>query len=276
LLKRHQRSPCVLSFIRQDRKRSAPYGQRSAPLHQLYWLPPADRSTRGEAVETASGLDIDAALAHLAATDPVMAALMMQHRPDSTAWETDLFRSLVSSIVSQQLSSKAADSIMRRVVATVAPDGEITPEALLAKTHEELRAAGLSNAKARYLRSLAELVSSGELRLEALRALDDAAVIEQLTKVKGIGRWTAEMFLVFSLGRPDVFSAGDLGIRNAIRRHYGIDSPTLDELVLIAEPWRPYRSTALLLLWRSSDNAPPIADGTRPARRPPPPNTGGV
>src|SRR5579883_2494991 len=196
-------------------------------------------------------LDLDAAFVHLAAADPVLAALLERSRPAAPRRENALFHDLVSAIVSQQLSGKAAETIMRRLHEAVAPGAEITPEAVLRSDHETLRAAGLSNAKARYVRGLAEAVTEGTLDLEALPALADDEVIAQLTRVKGIGRWTAEMILLFSLARPDVLSTGDLGIRTAVKRHYGLaELPTPAELQAIAAPWHPHCSTALLLLWR--------------------------
>ncbi len=154
---------------------------------------------------------------------------------------------------------------MGRVIALVAPDGELTPERVLAIDHEALRAAGLSNAKARYVRGLAEAVLTGDLDLAPLPDLDDEAVIAALTRMKGVGRWTAEMILLFSLGRPDVLSTGDLGIRNAVKRHYGLDQPPgPDELQAIAGSWRPHRSVAMLLLWESLNSAPAIANPAAP------------
>lgn len=204
-------------------------------------------------------LDLDAAFAHLAAADPVLGALLAQSRPLAPRPEHALFHELVSAIVSQQLSGKAAETIMRRLREAVAPGAEITPEAVLHTDYETLRSAGLSNAKARYVRGLAEAVIEGTLDLEALPALDDAEVVAQLTRVKGIGRWTAEMTLLFSLARPDVLSTGDLGIRTAVMRHYGLAAlPAPAELEALAEPWRPHRSAALLLLWHSLDNRPAI------------------
>jgi DNA-3-methyladenine glycosylase II len=213
-------------------------------------------------LDSPPALDLDAAFAHLAAADPVLAALLERSRPVAPRPEYALFHDLVSAIVSQQLSGKAAETIMRRLHEAVAPGTEITPEAILRTDHETLRAAGLSNAKARYVRGLAEAVAEGALELEALPALGDDEVIAQLTRVKGIGRWTAEMILLFSLARPDVLSTGDLGIRTAVMRHYGLPAlPAPSELEAIAEPWRPHRSAALLLLWHSLDNRPSIDAG---------------
>jgi DNA-3-methyladenine glycosylase II len=133
-----------------------------------------------------------------------------------------------------------------------------TPEQVLERDPEELRAAvGLSRAKVAFLRSLAEHVVAGELDLDRLDALGDDEVIAELVAVKGIGEWSAHMFLMFQLKRPDVLAVGDLGIRRAVERAYGLpDLPSAAELTELAEPWRPYRTPACLLLWRSLDNAP--------------------
>jgi DNA-3-methyladenine glycosylase II len=135
-----------------------------------------------------------------------------------------------------------------------------TPEELLADDPEALRtAAGLSHAKVRSLRSLAEHVLAGELQLDRLAELDDAEVSRALVAVKGIGQWTADMFLMFTLHRPDVLAVGDQGIRNAVVLAYGLNArPTADELFALAEPWRPYRTRACLYLWRSLANAPNV------------------
>ncbi|HZQ38791.1 MAG TPA: DNA-3-methyladenine glycosylase, partial [Dehalococcoidia bacterium] len=220
------------------------------------------RSTKMAPLDSPATLDLDAAFVHLAAADPVLAALLERSRPVPPRREYALFHDLVSAIVSQQLSGKAAETIMRRLHEAVAPGAEITPEAILRTDHETLRAAGLSNAKARYVRGLAEAVAEGTLDLEALPALGDDEVVGQLTRVKGIGRWTAEMILLFSLARPDVLSTGDLGIRTAVMRHYGLPAlPAPAELEAIAERWRPHRSAALLVLWHSLDNRPAIDAG---------------
>ena len=211
---------------------------------------------------TTSGLQIDSAIVHLRSADPVLAGLLDQYVLQEPAGEEQLFHALVRAIVNQQLSGKAAETILRRVEQLVAQGGELTPEQVIATDQEALRGAGLSNAKARYVRGLAEAVLSGELDLQRLPGLSDEEVIEQLTHVKGIGRWTAEMILLFSLRRPNVLSTGDLGIRNAVKRHYGLEAvPSPDELRVIAEPWHPYCSTALLLLWHSLDNRPEIDAG---------------
>jgi len=205
----------------------------------------------------ASGLDIETAIAHLSAVDPVLATLVTRSLPRPRPPEKSLFHVLVSAMVSQQISGRASDAIMRRVCALVAPDGELSPELVLAQDHEALRAAGLSNQKVRYILGLAQMIQSGELELARLPELDDEAVIAELTRVKGIGRWTAEMFLLFSLGRPNVLSVGDLGIRTAMMRAYRLDAlPGPEQMHAIAARWHPHCSGALLLLWHSLDNAP--------------------
>jgi DNA-3-methyladenine glycosylase II len=169
----------------------------------------------------------------------------------------DHYGALVRSIVNQQLSTKAARSIYLRL--TERFDGRTpTPAQVLADDPEALRAAvGMSRAKVGYLRSLAEHVLSGELELERLDELDDERVIAELVAVKGIGEWSAHMFLMFHLQRPDVLPVGDLGIRRAIERAYGLpDLPDAATIERIADPWRPHRTLACRYLWRSLDNEP--------------------
>jgi len=174
-------------------------------------------------------------------------------RPD----RDDHYGALVRAIAGQQLSVKAARAIYGRLTARF--DGRPpTPEEILEDEPEELRAAaGLSRAKVGYLRSLAEHVLSGELELERLDELDDEAAIAELVAVKGLGTWTAHMFLMFHLERPDVLPVGDLGIRRAIQRAYGLGAlPDPIAMEKIAEPWRPYRTLACRYLWRSLQNEP--------------------
>jgi DNA-3-methyladenine glycosylase II len=172
-------------------------------------------------------------------------------RPD------DHYGTLIRAIVGQQLSTKAARSIFARL--TERFDGRTpTPEEVLDDDPEELRAAaGLSRAKTSYLRSLAEHVLSGELELDQLEELDDEQVTVELVAVKGIGVWSAQMFLMFHLKRPDVLPVGDLGIRRAIELAYGLEGlPGPEEMETIARPWRPHRTLACRYLWRSLDNEP--------------------
>jgi DNA-3-methyladenine glycosylase II len=169
---------------------------------------------------------------------------------------TDAYGTLVRAIVGQQLSTKAASTIYGRVLDLFGRKVP-APSQLIAADPDALRAAGLSRAKVAYLRDLAERVEDGELELDRLAELPDQEVSEQLTAVKGLGQWTADMFLIFHLGRPDVLAAGDLGIRRAAERAYELPKiPDVKTLTRIAEPWRPYRSLACLYLWESLDNAP--------------------
>ncbi|MGA2319552.1 MAG: DNA-3-methyladenine glycosylase [Solirubrobacteraceae bacterium] len=203
-----------------------------------------------------------AALEHLSASDPVLAQLIAAVGPlgDSRAdrpERSEHYGALLRSIVGQQLSVSAARSIYARLTARFG-DRPPTPAEILADDLEELRtAAGLSRAKVGYLRSLAEHVISGELELERLDVLTDEEVISELVAVKGLGLWTAQMFLMFHLERPDVLPVGDLGIRRAIQRAYGLpELPQPAEMQRIADPWRPYRTLACRYLWRSLQNEP--------------------
>jgi DNA-3-methyladenine glycosylase II len=201
-------------------------------------------------------------LAHLRRADPVLAAVIAAVGPkglgDARAGRPDdHYGALVRAIVGQQLSTKAARSIYLRL--TERFDGRTpTPEEVLADDPEALRAAaGLSRAKVGYLRSLAEHALSGELELDRLDELDDEQVTAELVAVKGLGVWTAQMFLMFHLQRPDVLPVGDLGIRRAIERAYDLDDlPDAATIERIAQPWRPHRTLACRYLWRSLDNEP--------------------
>jgi DNA-3-methyladenine glycosylase II len=189
------------------------------------------------------------AIAHLRVADPVLAAVIDMVGPYEFTPGTHGFRTLVDAIVSQQISVKAATAIMARLEVAL---GEATPERVLAIDPEQLRAAGVSGQKARYLRDLAERVALGVLDLATLPTLDDDAVLAQLTAVKGIGRWTAEIYLMFALGRPDVLPADDLGLRYAAQQFYDLPAPpSSTELRRIGEVWRPYRSVASWYLWRA-------------------------
>ena len=169
----------------------------------------------------------------------------------------DPFVAMVEAIVWQQLSTRAAAAIYARVLALMPNGGTVTPAALAALPAPALRAAGLSNAKVAYVQDLAVKVRDRIVHLDRLTALDDEAVIEELTKVKGIGRWTAEMFLMFRLHRPDVLPVDDLGILKAVQRAYGLRKmPRPERLTRMGEPWRPYRSVACWYLWASLGNAP--------------------
>lgn len=168
----------------------------------------------------------------------------------------DPYGALVRAVVGQQLSVTAARSIHERLLGFFG--GQPSPQQLLDADPEAMRvAAGLSRAKVTFLRSLAEHVLSGELELDRLGDLSDDELIAELTAVKGIGTWTAHMFMMFELGREDVLASGDLGVRRAVERAYGLpDLPATDELERLAEPWRPHRTAACRLLWHSLANAP--------------------
>jgi DNA-3-methyladenine glycosylase II len=172
-------------------------------------------------------------------------------RRRSEARPADAYGALLRTIVGQQLSTKAARTIHGRVL-EIFGGRTPTPEELLEAGEEELRAAGLSGRKVTYIRDLAAHVISGELELDRLDELPDEEAIEEIVAVRGLGRWSAEMFLIFHLQRPDVLSGGDLGIRNAVRIEYGLDEmPTPERVLEIGEPWRPHRSLASLYLWES-------------------------
>lgn len=201
-------------------------------------------------------------VAHLRAADPVLAALIDrvgelptdEDEDESRGRPSDHYGALVRSIVGQQLSTKAARAIYLRLTSRF--DGRTpTPEQVLADDPEELRAAaGLSRMKVSFLRSLAEHVQDGSLELDRIAELDDDEVIAELTAVKGIGEWSAHMYLMFHLHRPDVLAWGDLGVRRAVQLAYGLDdAPLRSELTEMAEPWRPYRTLACRFLWRSLD-----------------------
>ena len=202
--------------------------------------------------------------------DPILAALIRQHGACglADALRVDHFSALVRAIIFQQLSTKAASTIHARLVSLL-PDSQVTPEALAAITEEQYRTVGVSRQKAMYLRDLCEKLTSGEVVLTGVESLDDEAVIAALTRVKGIGRWTAEMFLMFRLHRPDVLPVGDLGIVTAVQKAYGLRKrPTAQRLHQIGDAWKPYRSVACWYLWRSLDNQGAVsAATTRPQPR---------
>lgn len=196
----------------------------------------------------------------LAAADPTMAALIerlgkidvaTRLKRRSEERPADAYGALLRAIVGQQLSTKAARTIYRRVC-DLFGGSTPSPEQLLEASEENLRAAGLSGRKVEYIRDLASHVLAGELELDRLNDLSDEEAIEEIVAVRGLGQWTAEMFLLFHLERPDVLSGGDLGIRKAIQNEYGLtEMPTPQRVLEIGEPWRPHRSLASLYLWES-------------------------
>lgn len=206
-----------------------------------------------------------AATAELASRDPVFARLAAAAGPCDLGSRRGLshFGSLCRSIAFQQLAGRAAATIFGRFVAAVTGGGtalHLTPEAVLATPEEALRAAGLSGAKTRSIRALAERAVSGELPLDDVADLGDEALIERLSSVPGIGRWTAEMFLMFQLGRLDVWPVGDLGVRKGYGVAWGLAGmPTPKELAAYGEAFRPYRSVAAWYCWRVVDTIVPDA-----------------
>ena len=193
----------------------------------------------------------------LARRDPVLRDLIKRHGPCglADAQHEDAFTALTHAIISQQLSTKAAATIARRFDSLF--QGPPTPAALAKIDDAQLRAVGFSSQKVRYVRDLSARVADGSLPLNTVNELADEDVIQSLTQVKGIGRWTAEMFLMFRLHRPDVLPVDDLGILKAVQRAYGLRKmPRPERLTKIGEPWRPYRSVACWYLWASLGNAP--------------------
>jgi len=185
---------------------------------------------------------------HLSKADVIMAQLIARHGSCRIGQiEYRPFHTLVASIISQQLSSKAADTIQKRVEAIVS--SPFVPEAFRGMRRDRLRKAGLSQAKIDYILGLARAVREGRLDFEAFDSLDDHAVLDALTRVKGIGRWTAEMFLIFALRRADVVAKGDAGLQRAVKLLYG-EKMTLEK---VAPMWKPYSSVASWYLWRHLD-----------------------
>ena len=193
------------------------------------------------------------AINHLKKSDPVMRAIIEQVGPCRMEFGEPTFHSLAEAIVYQQLNGKAAVTIFKRV-ADAAGGNPVTPEGVLRMTEQQLRAVGLSKQKSSYLRDLAEKTKAGLLEFERLPDLPEDEVIGHLTQVKGIGVWTAHMFLMFTLRRPDVLPTGDYGIQVAIKKHYRKRKlPKPKDMEKIAKPWSPYRSIACWYLWRSLD-----------------------
>jgi DNA-3-methyladenine glycosylase II len=190
---------------------------------------------------------------YLRGVDPVLARVIDRVGDFEPSHQPDLWRSLVDALAGQQLSVKAADAIVARIAALAGDeDGFPGPERILATPDEVLRACGLSGPKTRYLRDLAGKWIDGTLRPERYAEASDAEIVAELTQVRGIGRWTAEMVLIFTLSRPDVLPVGDLGLRAAVQRAWELpERPKEAEVERLGEAWRPYRSVATHYLWRS-------------------------
>jgi DNA-3-methyladenine glycosylase II len=191
------------------------------------------------------------AILHLKKSDPVLRGLIERIGPYGIEFLEPDFATLVRAIVYQQLSGKVASVIFDRLAAA-AGDGRLTPEAVLQLSPRKMRAQGLSKQKIAYIRDLAARAVSGEVEFAALEKLPDEAVYERLTRLKGIGVWTAQMFLIFALRRTDVLPSADLGIRAAVRKAYGYpDLPKPSQVEKLAQRWRPYCTVAAWYLWRS-------------------------
>jgi DNA-3-methyladenine glycosylase II len=198
--------------------------------------------------------DPDAAVVHLRRADPTLARIIDAVGPFALQPRDGSYRMLARAIFFQQLAGPAARAILSRVLTLLGTDDErfFTPEQFLAAGDEQLRSVGLSRQKVVYLRDLSEKFASGQLSDGEFADAGDEDVIRRVTWVKGIGRWTGEMFLIFSLGRPDVLPVDDLGVRRAFEQAYRLpDLPSPEEMRRIAEPWRPYRTVGTWYMWRS-------------------------
>jgi DNA-3-methyladenine glycosylase II len=186
-------------------------------------------------------------------TEPIMQSLEKKYpAPQFEDRSGILMQSLIKSIISQQLSVKAADTIYKRFIELFGETSFPKARQIVDMEDEKIRAAGLSFSKIKYVKSVANAFISDLIDIEKIRKQSDEEVIAELIQIKGVGRWTAEMILIFALQRPDVFSIGDLGVRNAITKLYGITDQ--DEMIHLAEKWKPNRSTACWYLWRSLEN----------------------
>jgi DNA-3-methyladenine glycosylase II len=195
----------------------------------------------------------DDAMRHLRSADPVLGEIIEHVGPLRLVRRSERFHALARAIIFQQLAGRAALAIYGRFVEKIGDGRFPTPQMVIDATDEALRAAGISRGKAIYLRDLATHVKNGSLNFHRFSRMGDEEIITELTSVKGIGRWTAEMFLMFNLYRPDVLPVGDLGFRNAVEKAYAIRTPlAAKELALMGERWRPYRSAATWYFWQST------------------------
>ena len=189
-------------------------------------------------------------IAHLKRVDPVLSGLIEQVGPFRMNYREPSFEAMVRSITFQQLNGKAAATIFDRFVA--ACGGSLSPEAVLGLSEQQMRACGLSRQKITYIRDLAAKTQSGAVDFGVLKQMAEEDVIAHLTQVKGVGVWSAQMFLMFALRHPDIMPTGDYGVRAAIKKHYRKRKlPTPSQMLKLSEPWRPYRSIACWYLWRS-------------------------
>lgn len=198
---------------------------------------------------------------HLANRDAQLAPIIATAGLPTIRPHTNYYQELVESIISQQLSVKAAATILKRFIALFPGDEFPTPEDILSKDIEELRAVGLSRQKGTYIQDLALKVTDGTVRFDHLDSLSNEEIISELTQIKGVGVWTVHMFLMFCMGRLDVLPVGDLGIKNGIQKLYGLDvPPTPDDISRIAREnnWHPYETAASWYIWHSLDNKPAL------------------
>lgn len=209
--------------------------------------------------ETFSGIDAESVLEYLGKRDGVMKSLASALGPPKLEPGGDYFNSIVESMIYQQVTGSAADAIYSRFLA--AAGGKITPENVASMSDNSMRSAGLSRQKTAYIRDLTDRITSGRLILEGLEQKSDEDVIRMLTEVKGIGTWTAQMFLIFTLGRINILPLNDLGIRRAISKRYGVKRKLTDSRIeRIADKWKPYRTMGVLLLWESENMKLPQQD----------------
>lgn len=207
----------------------------------------------------ASPKTLQKAVDHLLLHDPVLAPVIAHAGPARITPHKNYYQELVESIVSQQLSVKAARTIMNRFLGLFPGDTFPAPDQILAKTVEQLREVGLSRQKATYIQDLAVKVIEGTVRFNHLDSLTNEEVIAELTQIKGVGVWTVHMFLMFCMGRLDVLPVGDLGIKNGIFKLYGLDEkPTPEQMqnIAAAQNWHPYETVASWYIWQSLDNMP--------------------
>jgi len=205
---------------------------------------------------------------HLKRADPILARIIGEVGPLRMTRRPERFQALARAIIFQQLAGAAATAIYNRFVKQIGGGRFPTPAQVLAATDDAMRAAGISRGKALYLRDLAAHVRDGVLNFHRFARMDDEDIIVDLTRVKGIGRWTAEMFLMFNLHRPDVMPGGDLGLRNALAKAYAMEKPpTPKQLVEFAERWRPYRTAAAWYLWQSLRIITPDTPATPAVRK---------
>lgn len=185
--------------------------------------------------------------------DPILNKLIKKYPAPKFSDQTDkLYENLIESIVSQQLSVKAADTIYKRFLELFRKKSFPTPKQILAMPDETIRTAGISFMKISYIKSVADAFLSDLIDVKKIKKMSDEEVIAALTQIRGVGKWTAEMTLMFTLGRPDIFSLGDLGLRNAITKLYGITDK--EKMLTLSETWKPHRSNACWYLWRSLEN----------------------